>query len=68
VTLGRIFSCSHDRDHVHPHIHANFNIGSYAKHAIHPPKINTPKVQRDFSSCILAKGKRAIEKRKEKKK
>jgi hypothetical protein len=38
VTLGRIFSCSHDRDHVHPHIHANSYTRSYAKHAIHPTK------------------------------
>jgi hypothetical protein len=58
VTLGRIFSSFHDRDHVHPHIHANSYIGSYAKHGIHPPKIYTPKFQRDFSSCILAKGER----------
>jgi hypothetical protein len=43
VTLGRIFSCFHDWDHEHPHIHANFHMGSYVKHAIHPPKINTPK-------------------------
>jgi hypothetical protein len=58
VTHGRIFSCFHDRGHAHPHIHANSYIGSYAKHAIHPPKINTPKFQRDFSSCNLAKGER----------
>jgi hypothetical protein len=58
VTLGRIFSCSHDWDHVHPHIQANFHTGSYAKRAIHPPKVYTPKFQRDFTSCILAKGER----------
>jgi hypothetical protein len=58
VTLCRIFSCFHDWDHVHPHIHANSCTGSYAKHAIHLPKINTPKFQRDFSSCVLAKGER----------
>jgi hypothetical protein len=46
VTLVRIFSCFNDRDHVHPHIHANSYTGSYAKHAIHPPKINTPKYER----------------------
>jgi hypothetical protein len=44
VTLVRIFSCFHDQDHIHPHIHANSYTGSYAKHVIHPPKkINTPK-------------------------
>jgi hypothetical protein len=43
VTLGRIFSCSHDRDHIHQHIHANSYTVCYAKHVIHPPKINTPK-------------------------
>jgi hypothetical protein len=58
LTLGRIFSCFHDRDHVHPDIQANSYTGSYAKHAIHPPKINTPNFQGDFSSCILAKGER----------
>ena len=26
-----------------PHIHANFHTRSYAKHDIHPPKINNPK-------------------------
>jgi hypothetical protein len=56
VTLGIIFSCFHDRDHVHLHIQANSYTKSYTKHAIHPPKINTPKFQRDFFSCILAKG------------
>jgi hypothetical protein len=61
VTLGRIFSCFHDRDHVHPHIYANSYTGSYAKHAIHPPKIYF-KVQRDFS-CILAKGERGHRKK-----
>jgi hypothetical protein len=64
MTLGRIFSCSHDRDHIHPHIQANFHIGSYAKHAIHPPKINTPKFLRDFSPCILAKGEKGHQKKK----
>jgi hypothetical protein len=42
VTLGRTFSCFHDRDHVQPHIHANSYTRSYTKHAIHPLKINTP--------------------------
>jgi hypothetical protein len=58
VTLGRIFSCFHDQDHVHPHIQVNYYTGSYAKHAIHPPKINTPKFQREFSFYNLAKGER----------
>jgi hypothetical protein len=61
VILGRIFSCSHDRDHLYPHIQTNFHTGSYAKHAIHPPKINTPNFLRDFSSCILAKGERGYQ-------
>jgi hypothetical protein len=55
VTLGRIFSCFHDRDHVHPHIHANSYNGSYAKHAIHPPKINTPKFKEISLLVILQK-------------
>jgi hypothetical protein len=53
VTLGRIFSCFHDRDHVHPHIHANSYTGSYSKHAIHPPKINTPKFKEISLLVIL---------------
>jgi hypothetical protein len=53
VTLGRIFSCFHDRDHVHPYIHANSYTGSYAKHAIHPPKISTPS-SKEIS--LVAKG------------
>ena len=63
VTLGRIFSCSHDPNHVHPHIQANSYTGSYAKHAIHPPKINTPNFLRDYSSCILPKGERGHQKK-----
>jgi hypothetical protein len=55
VTLGRIFSCFHDQDHVHPHIHANSYTGSYAKHAIHTPKISTPS-SKEIS--LLAKGER----------
>jgi hypothetical protein len=49
---------------MYPHIQANFHIGSYTKHDIHPPKINTPKFQRYFSSCILAKGERVIKRKK----
>jgi hypothetical protein len=37
----------HDRDHVHPHIHA--------KHVIHPPKINIPKFKEIFLLVILQK-------------
>jgi hypothetical protein len=58
VTLGRIFSCFHDRDHVHPHIHANSYTGSYAKHAIHPPKIKTLKSKEIFLLVILQKRER----------
>jgi hypothetical protein len=53
VTLGRIFSCFHDRDHVYPHIHANSYTENYAKHALHPPKISTPS-SKEIS--LLAKG------------
>jgi hypothetical protein len=49
---------------MYPHIQANFHTGSYTKHDIHPPKINTPKFQRYFSSCILAKGERGHQKKK----
>jgi hypothetical protein len=63
VTLGRIFSCFHDRDHVHPHIHANPYTGSYAKHAIHPPKINTPKSKEISLLVILQKERGVIEKK-----
>jgi hypothetical protein len=63
VTLGRIFSCFHYRDHVHPHIHANSYTGSYAKHAIHPPKINTPKFKEISLLVILQKERRVIEKK-----
>jgi hypothetical protein len=63
VTLGRFFSCFHDRDHVHPHTYANFHTGSYTKHAIHLPKKITPKFLRYFSSCILAKGERCHQKK-----
>jgi hypothetical protein len=62
VTLGRIFSCFHDRDHAHPHIHANSYIGSYAKHAIHPPKINTPKFKEIYLLVFLQKERGVIEK------
>jgi hypothetical protein len=55
VTPGRIFSCFHDRDHVHPHINANSYIGSYAKYAIHPPKINTPKFKEISLFAFLQK-------------
>jgi hypothetical protein len=63
VTLGRIFSCFHDRDHVHPHIHANSYTGSYAKHAIHPPKINTPKFKEISLLVTLQKERWVIEKK-----
>jgi hypothetical protein len=63
VTLGRIFSCFHDRDHVHPHIHANSYVGSYAKHAIHPPKINTPKFKEISLLVFLQKERGVIEKK-----
>jgi hypothetical protein len=49
---------------MYPHIQANFHTESYTKHDIHPPKINTPKFQRYFSSCILAKGERGHQKKK----
>jgi hypothetical protein len=67
VTLGRIFSCFHDQDHVHPHIHANSYTGSYAKHAIHPPKINTPKSKEISLLVILQKGERGHRKKRERK-
>jgi hypothetical protein len=63
VTHGRIFSCFHDRDHVHPHIYANSYTGSYAKHVIHPPKINTPKSKDISLVVILQKEIGVIEKR-----
>jgi hypothetical protein len=63
VTLGRIFSCFHDRDHVNPHIHANPYTRSYAKHAIHPPKINTPK-PKEISLLVILQKKRGVIKRK----
>jgi hypothetical protein len=62
VTLGRIFSCFHDRDHIHSHIHANSFIGSYAKHAIHPPKISTPSFNEISLLVILWKERGVIEK------
>jgi hypothetical protein len=62
VILGRIFSCFHDRDHVHPHIHANSYTGSYAKHAIHPPKINAPKFKEISLLVFLQKERGIIEK------
>jgi hypothetical protein len=63
MTLGRIFSCSHDRDHIHPHIQANFHIGSYAKHAIHPPKINTPNFKKISLLVIFQKERGVIGKK-----
>jgi hypothetical protein len=63
VTLGRIFSCFHDRDHVHPHIHANSYTWSYAKYAIHPPKINTPMFKEISLLVNLAKGERGRRKK-----
>jgi hypothetical protein len=65
VTLGRIFSCFHDRDHVHPHIHANSYIGSYAKHVIHPPK-KVLQVPKRF--LLFQKEKGVIEKKERKRK
>jgi hypothetical protein len=62
VTLGRIFSCFHDRDHVHSDIHANSYTGSYAKHAIHPPKISTPTFKEISLLVILRKERGVIEK------
>jgi hypothetical protein len=62
VTLGRIFSCFHDRDHAHPHIHANSYTESYAKHAIHPPTINTPKFKEISLLVFLRKERGVIEK------
>jgi hypothetical protein len=50
------------RDHVHPHIHANSYTGSYAKHAIHPPKINTPKFK-EISLLVFANGERGHRKK-----
>jgi hypothetical protein len=66
VTLVRIFSCFHGRDHIHPHIHANSYTGSYAKHAIHPPKINTPKFKEISLLVILQKERGVIEKKEKK--
>jgi hypothetical protein len=63
VTLGRILSCFHDQDHVHPHIHSNFYTESYAKHAIHPPKINAPKFKEISLLVFLQKEKGVIEKK-----
>jgi hypothetical protein len=63
VTLGRIFACFHDRDHVHPHIHANSYTGSYVKHASHPPKIITPKFKEISLLVILQKEIEVIEKK-----
>jgi hypothetical protein len=62
VTLGRIFSCFHDRDHIHPHIHANSYTKRYAKYAIHPPKINTPKFKEISLLVFLQNERGAIEK------
>jgi hypothetical protein len=65
VTLGRIISCFHDQDHVHPHIHANSYTGSYAKHVIHPPKINTPK-SKDISLLVILQKERGVIEKKRK--
>jgi hypothetical protein len=54
-SFAKLFVTLGDRDHVHPHIHANSYTGSYAKHAIHPPKISTPS-SKEIS--LLAKGER----------
>jgi hypothetical protein len=62
VTLVTIFSCFHDRDHIHPHIHDNSYTGSYAKHAIHPPKINIPKFKEISLLVILQKERGVIKK------
>jgi hypothetical protein len=62
ATLVRIFSCFYHRDHVHPHIHDNSYTGSYTKHAIHPPKINTPKSKEISLLVILQKQRGVIEK------
>jgi hypothetical protein len=59
VTLGRIFSCFHDRDHVHPHIQSNSYTGSYAKHVIHPPKIKTPTFK-DISLLVFLQKERGV--------
>jgi hypothetical protein len=58
-----MFSCFHDRDHVHPHICANSYTRSYAKHAIHPLKINTPKSKEISLLVILQKEGGVIEKK-----
>jgi hypothetical protein len=58
-----MFSCFHDRDHVHPHIHANSYTGSYAKHDIHPPKINTPK-SKEISFLVFVQKERGSLKKK----
>jgi hypothetical protein len=63
VTLGRIFSCFHDQDHVHPHIHANSYTEGYAKYAIHPPKINTP-CSKEVSLLVILQKERGVIKRK----
>jgi hypothetical protein len=65
VILVRIFSCFHDRDHVHPHIHANSYTGRYTKHAIHPPKINTPKFKKISLLVFLQKERGVIGKKEE---
>jgi hypothetical protein len=65
VTLGRIFSCSHDRDHIHQHIHANSYTVCYAKHVIHPPNINTPKSKEISLLVFLQKGERGHWKKRE---
>jgi hypothetical protein len=62
VTLGTVFSYFHDRDHVHPHTHANSYTWIYAKHVIHPPKINTPKFKEIFHLVFLQKERGVIEK------
>jgi hypothetical protein len=65
LTLGRIFSCFHDRDHVHPHIHANSYNGSYAKLPSIHQKINTPKFKEISLLVILQKERGVIKRKKE---
>jgi hypothetical protein len=63
VTLGRIYSCFHDRDHVHAHIHANSYTKIYTKHVTHPPKINTPKLKEISLLVILQRREGSSKKR-----
>jgi uncharacterized membrane protein YwaF len=65
VTLGTIFSCFHDRDHVHPHIQANFHTGSYTKHVVHPPEKYNAKFK-EISLLVFLQKERGVIKRKKK--